>query len=146
MSMVEMMPGQLYIGGKILNADLEFIYKHITAIINLRIKPDYLPFDFTHNRIMIWTPLTVSSTPGLKWTIEMTELINNLIDSGYTVLIHDTIGIQRLGFVITAFYMQRFNLNRDQALSVVRQKKPNIDPPNNYMDLLSEFETYLQHS
>ncbi|MEH7263298.1 dual specificity protein phosphatase family protein, partial [Priestia megaterium] len=142
MNMVEMIPERLYIGGKILNNELEFIYKYITAIINLRTIPDQLPIDFNH-KIMIWTPLTVSSTPGLEWTIKITKLINRLIDSGHNILLHDTIGIQRLGFVITAFYMQHFNLSRDYALSLIRQKKPNINPPSNYMNLLSEFEIYL---
>jgi protein-tyrosine phosphatase len=92
---------------------------------------------------MIWAPLTIFQTPGIQWTISMIKLINNLIDSRQTVLLHDTLGIQRLGFVITAFYMQRFGLKRDQALAAVRRQKPDIDPPPNYMNLLSQFETYL---
>jgi protein-tyrosine phosphatase len=73
----------------------------------------------------------------------MTRLINDLIRSGHTVLLHDTLGIQRLGFVITAFYMQHFRLSRDQALAAVRERKPDLDPPDNYMNLLSQFEAYL---
>jgi hypothetical protein len=73
----------------------------------------------------------------------MTKLISDLIDSKHIAFLHDTIGIQRLGFVITAFYMYHFNLTRDQDLSVVRQKKPNINPPKNYINLLSEFEATL---
>ena len=142
--MVEMIPGRLYIGGRIRNFDCNFIYSHISAIINLQIQQDQPPFDFSH-RIMIWAPLTLSSPPSLQWTIDMTKLINNLIDSGYSVLLHDTAGIQRLGFVITAFYMQRFSLGRDQALSVIRQRKPDINPPENYMNLLAQFEAYIQH-
>jgi len=138
-----MISGRLYIGGQIRKFDWNFIYSHISAIINLQIKQDQPPFDFSH-RIMIWAPLTLSSTPSLQWTMDMTNLISNLIDSGYSVLLHDTAGIQRLGFVITAFYMQRFSLGRDQALSVIRQRKPDINPPENYMNLLAQFEVYLQ--
>ncbi len=94
---------------------------------------------------MIWAPLTLSAPPGLSWTIKMTKQINDLINSGHSVLMHDTLGIQRLGFVITAFYMQRYCLSRDQAIAWVRQKKPDIDPPANYMVLLSKFENYVQN-
>ncbi|MED3933343.1 dual specificity protein phosphatase family protein [Priestia megaterium] len=138
-----MISGRLYIGGRIRKFDWSFIYSYISAIINLQIKQDQPPFDFSH-RIMIWAPLTLSSPPSLQWTMDMTNLISNLIDSGYSVLLHDTAGIQRLGFVITAFYMQRFSLGRDQALSVIRQRKPDINPPENYMNLLTQFEAYLQ--
>ena len=138
-----MISGRLYIGGRIRKFDWNFIYSHISAIINLQIKQDQPPFDFSH-RVMIWAPLTLSSPPSLQWTMDMTNLISNLIDSGYSVLLHDTAGIQRLGFVITAFYMQLFNLGRDQALSVIRQRKPDINPPENYMNLLAQFEVYLQ--
>lgn len=145
MRFVEMIPKQLYIGGKIKASDLNFIYNNVTAIINLRTIPDQLPYQFNH-LTMIWTPLTISSTPGIEWTIEMTQLIKKLIESEHTILLHDTIGIQRLGFVITAFYMKYFNLSRDQALWFIREKKPDIDPPPNYMHLLSEFEGYLSYS
>lgn len=145
MNFVEMIPNQLYIGGEIRESDLEFIYNNVTTIINLRTKPDQLPIHF-NNISMIWTPLTISSTPGIEWTKEMTKLINNLIDSKHIVLLHDTVGIQRLGFVITAFYMQRFKLSRDQALSFVRQRKPDINPPENYMNLLSDFERHISYS
>jgi len=138
-----MISGRLYIGGRIRKFDWNFIYSHISAIINLQLKQDQPPFDFSH-RIMIWAPLTLSSPPSLQWIMDMTNLISNLIDSGYSVLLHDTAGIQRLGFVITAFYMQRFSLGRDQALSVIRQRKPDINPPENYMNLLAQFEVYLQ--
>lgn len=145
MGFVEMIPKQLYIGGKIKDTDLNFIYNNISTIINLRTIPDQLPFQF-NNLTMIWTPLTISSTPGIEWTIEMTTLIKNLIESGHTILLHDTIGVQRLGFVITAFYMKYFNLSRDRALRIIRQQKPDIDPPPNYMRLLSQFEDYLSYS
>jgi hypothetical protein len=62
MSIVEMIPGRLYIGGRISHSDWGFIQKHISTIINLRLKPDQPLFDFS-NRIMIWAPFTLSVTP-----------------------------------------------------------------------------------
>ena len=56
MSFVEMIPERLYIGGKISSDDWDFIQNNITAIVNLRTKPDRPPFDFS-GRMMIWAPL-----------------------------------------------------------------------------------------
>ena len=69
--------------------------------------------------------------------------INQLFDQGYRILIHDTLGIQRLGFVITAFYMRKYRLNREAALYFVKQKKPDIKLTENYMELLTQYEKYL---
>lgn len=137
-----MIPGRLYIGGKISNEDWIFIQSNISAIVNLRTKPDRPPFDFS-NRIMIWTPITISVAPSLEWVNNLMNQLNQLFDQGHRILIHDTLGIQRLGFVIATFYMQKFRLNSEQALYMVRQKKPDIKPTENYMVLLSQYQKYL---
>ncbi|UZJ79617.1 dual specificity protein phosphatase family protein [Fictibacillus sp. KU28468] len=141
--MVEMIPGKLYIGGLIRSEDWGFIQQNITAIINLRTTPDDPPFDFS-GRVMIWAPLTVYYAPDIPWVVKMMNQMNQLLDSGYRILVHDTAGYQRLGFFITAFFMQRFNLEHDQALAMVRQRKPDLDPPPNYMELLKTYGVYLK--
>jgi protein-tyrosine phosphatase len=143
MSFVEMIPGRLYIGGRITSQDWGFIHGNISAIVNLRTKPDRPPFDFS-NRMMIWVPLIIQVAPSLEWVDNLMNRLNHLMDQGHRILIHDTLGIQRLGFVITAFYMQRFHLSRDQALYLVRQKKSDIQPTDNYMELLTQYERFLQ--
>ena len=137
-----MIPGRLYVGGEISNADWRFIESNISAMVNLRTKPDYPPFNFT-NRIMIWRPITISAAPTLEWLNNLMIEINALFDQGHRILIHDTFGIQRLGFVIAAFYMQRFRLNSEHALYAVRQKKPDIKPTENYLALLSQYQHFL---
>ncbi|KAF0820911.1 MULTISPECIES: dual specificity protein phosphatase family protein [unclassified Cytobacillus] len=144
MSFVEMIPQRLYIGGKITAADWDFIKNNITAIVNLRTKPDQPPFDFT-NRIMIWAPLNVRVAPSLDWVLSLMNQLNHLMELNYRILIHDTIGKERLGFVITAYYMQRFGLKRDPAIQLVKQLKPDIKPPADYMRLLKQYENYLGH-
>jgi protein-tyrosine phosphatase len=142
MSFVEMIPKRLYIGGKISSADWNFVQNNITAIVNLRTKPDQPPFDFS-GRVMIWAPLNVRVAPTLEWVLRLMKQLNHLIEVNHRILIHDTIGKERLGFVITAFYMQRYRLKRDQALRKVRQLKSNIKPPADYMRLLHQYEKYL---
>jgi protein tyrosine phosphatase (PTP) superfamily phosphohydrolase (DUF442 family) len=143
MSMVEMIHERLYVGGKISNNDWRFIQKNITAIINLRTKPDTPPLDFG-NRVMIWVPLSIWEAPNLQWVINVMRRINVLFDSGHRILIHCKLGMHRSGFVVTAFYMQRFGMSRDEALKFARQRKPDLDPPPNYMLLLSQYEDYLR--
>ncbi|MDN4071953.1 dual specificity protein phosphatase family protein [Fictibacillus terranigra] len=142
--MVEMIPGKLYIGGLIRSEDWGFIQQHITAIINLRTTPDHPPFDFS-GRVMIWAPLTLYHAPDIPWVVKMMDQMNQLLDSGHHILVHDKAGYQRLGFFIAAFFMQRFNLGLAQALAVVRQRKPDLDPPPNYMELLKIYDVYLKH-
>lgn len=137
-----MIPGRMYVGGRITSDDWSFIKSNITAIINLRTTPDRPPFDFSQ-RVMIWAPITIWVAPSVQWVDNLMKQINVLFDQGHRILIHDTLGIQRLGFVITAFYMQRFRLNREQALQLVRQKKPDINPTPNYMELLTIYEKFL---
>ena len=142
MDFVEMIPGRLYIGGRISSDDWGFVQRNISAIVNLRTKPDRPPFDFSR-RIMIWVPITIWVAPSLEWVDNLMKQLNQLFDQGHQILIHDTLGIQRLGFVITAFYMQKYRLNREEALYIVKQKKPDIKPTENYMEMLTQYEKYL---
>jgi Dual specificity phosphatase, catalytic domain len=142
MNIIEMVSGKLYINGKMTPEDWAFAEKDITAIVNLRTKPDRPPFDFSH-RIMIWTPVTIWVAPSIEWVDTLMKQINLLYDQKHRILIHDTIGIQRLGFVIAAFYMFRFKLNSKEALKAVREKKSDLQPTQNYMGLLKEYERYL---
>lgn len=137
-----MIPGKIYAGGRIFPRDWLFIHQHISAIVNLRTKPDLPPFDFSQ-RVMIWKPITIRKAPSIDWVEDLMRQINRLVDQGHRILIHDTYGYQRLGFVITAYYMQRYRLGRDQALLAVRQIKPNIEPTPNYMALLTRYEKHI---
>ncbi|MED3690756.1 dual specificity protein phosphatase family protein [Peribacillus butanolivorans] len=118
------------------------LFREISVIVNLRKKPDRPPFDFLR-RIMIWVPITIWVTPSLELVDNLIKQLNQLFDQGYRILIHDTLGIHRLGFIITAFYMQKYRLNREEALYLVKQKKPDIKPTENYLQLLTQYEKYL---
>ncbi|WP_235860388.1 dual specificity protein phosphatase family protein [Rossellomorea aquimaris] len=140
--MTEMIRGRLYINGKLSAEDWAFVEKHIAAIVNLRTKPDVPPFNFSH-RFMIWTPVTIQKEPDIRWVDTLMAQVNHLFDGGYPILIHDTIGVQRLGFVIAAFYMYRFRLSSKDALASVRQKKGDLEPTPNYLKLLDDYQLHL---
>jgi len=145
MTLVEMIPGRVYIGGQLKPGDWLFIQHNINVVVNLRTKPNHPPFDFT-KRFMIWSPITIREAPSIQWVDQLMKQINIFFNQGYRIVIHDTLGIQRLGFVIAAFYMQRFQLTSIQALTMVRQKKADLKPTDNYMDLLGRYEKFLRDS
>jgi protein-tyrosine phosphatase len=145
MMITTIIPNRLYAGGKLDREGWEFVARHIHAVINLRMEPDHPPFDFI-GRKLLWTPLLDKHPPDLNWVITVTHLMNVLLYKGDVIYVHDTAGINRLGFILTAFYMQRHGYSRDTALAVLRQAKPNLNPNPGYMALLACFEKYLHKS
>ncbi|MFC4769390.1 dual specificity protein phosphatase family protein [Effusibacillus consociatus] len=143
MDIVEIIPNHLYAGRKLNENGWKFIEQKVHAILNLREEQDKPPFDFT-NRLLIWTPISAKEPPQLHWVIAATGMMNAVLDTGYVLYVHDTDGINRLGFILTAFYMQRFGLSRHEALQTVRQRKHDLNPNERYMVLLSQFEAYLK--
>ncbi|MFC4803214.1 dual specificity protein phosphatase family protein [Neobacillus sp. GCM10023253] len=142
MNHIEMIPGRLYAGGSISSDDWNFVKRKISAIVNLRITPDQPEFDFSR-RVMIWSPIFLWVKPSVEWLDNLMKQINKLVDRGHRVLIHCRFGIHRTGFILTAFYMYRYRLDREQALRKVRRKKPDVAPPPIYMEVLSKYEKFL---
>ncbi|TJY44074.1 dual specificity protein phosphatase family protein [Cohnella pontilimi] len=143
MTIYTIIPNRLYAGGKLDRGGWQFVAEHIHAVLNLRTEPDQPPIDVT-GRLLLWAPILDKAAPDLHWVVDKTRLMNVLLDNGNTLYVHDTAGINRLGFILTAFYMQRFGYSRDTALAVLRRKKPELNPKPPYMALLSCFEKYLQ--
>jgi protein-tyrosine phosphatase len=145
MTIATIIPNRLYAGGDLDREGWKFVAGHIHVVINLRTVPDHPPFDFT-GRMLLWIPILDKIPPNLHWVITVTYLMNVLLDKGNAIYVHDTAGINRLGFILTAFYMQRHGCSRDTALAVLREAKPNLNPNPRYMALLACFEKYVQKS
>lgn len=142
MAIVEFLP-RLYGGGHLDDRGWQFIREHVNVVINIREKRDEPPFDFS-NGILIHKPLKNDEPPKLPWVVEMMRTMNALLATGHVLYVHDTAGRNRLGFILTAFYMQRFRCTRDVALREMRKKKSDLKPNRKYMQLLSDYETYLR--
>jgi protein-tyrosine phosphatase len=143
MRIAEIIPNYLYAGGNLDEQGWRFVEEHVTAVINVREPPDIPPFDPTNRLLLLWAPLADKVPPAFEWIIPMMNTMNSLLCSGQVLYVHDTAGINRLGFVLTAYYMQRFGLGRDHALSLLRTKKPDLNPNKDYMRLLGQYEHYL---
>ncbi len=137
-----MIPKRLYIGGRISSNDWLFVHDNISAVINLQTLPDRPPFDFS-NRVMIWTPLYVWTVPTIDWLDRLITQIMDLFRQGHRILIHCRFGIHRLGFVTTAFYMKQFGLTSEEALAAVKEKRPIVNPPEHYRQVLKQYEQFL---
>jgi protein-tyrosine phosphatase len=145
MIIVPVIPNRLYAGGKLDQQGWRFIAQNINTVINLRTEQDHPPFFFI-GRLMLWTPILDAVPPNLHWVITVTNLMNGLLDTGNKIYVHDTAGINRLGFILTAFFMRRFGYSRHTALTLLRQIKPDLNPNPRYMALLASFEQYLNTS
>ncbi|KIL37577.1 hypothetical protein SD71_02915 [Cohnella kolymensis] len=145
MIIVPVIPNRLYAGGKLDQQGWRFIALNVNTVVNLRTVQDHPPFDFT-GRLLLWTPILDPVPPSLQWVISVTRLMNGLLDTGNVIYVHDTAGINRLGFILTALFMQRFGYGRDTALTLLRQMKPDLNPNPPYMALLASFEAYLNTS
>lgn len=143
MKIVSIIPHRLYAGGELDTPGWKFVQEKVHAVLNLRPVQDHPPFCFL-NRMLIWAPLLSHLSPELPWIIGMTRQIRVLLDSGFVLYVHDVDGINRLGFVLTAFFMDHFQMTRDQALSAVRCRKPDISPNKQFTELLGEYEVYLR--
>ncbi|MBP1935171.1 dual specificity protein phosphatase family protein [Paenibacillus sediminis] len=140
---VEIIPDRLYAGGVLDLAGWSFIRKKADVVFNVIPIPDTPPFD-PAGRMFIWLPLIDKVAPSLTWTIHAVKIMNELMTSGLVMYVHDKVGINRLGFILTAYFMFNYHLERDEALTYLRQKKPNLRPNAKYMQLLAEYEAYLK--
>lgn len=144
MRIVEIIPNCLYAGGKLNEKGWRFIAKHVKLVIDIREEPDMPPFDPANRLLVFWAPLQDKVAPGIEWIFPVMGMMNALVCSGNVVFVHDTVGINRLGFILTAYYMQRFGLSRDRTLALLRTRKPDLDPNPDYMMLLGQYERYLR--
>lgn len=142
MDVVEMIPKQLYAGGKPNAETWAFIQGNVSAILNVRDIQDSPPFPF-YERLLIWAPILDKKAPDLPWVISVTNMANLLLDYGHILYIHDTAGINRLGFILTALFMRRFGCSLTRALYEVQQKKADTNPRPWYIALLRQYEAYL---
>jgi protein-tyrosine phosphatase len=59
------------------------------------------------------------------------------------VYVHCKAGVSRAGLVTVAYLMWRDGLCRDEALQVVRSRRPQVQPTPEFMMLLLEWEQSL---
>jgi protein-tyrosine phosphatase len=135
----EIIPG-LWLGNLQSCYDTDFLIKsNITAIVSL-----YTPIleskKFTDMGITIYQ-LKISDNIGLHSNILMFrqfDSINNFINNNLkygNVLIHCHYGWQRSASICTAFLMKKFNISKEKAIEIIRNKRKLALFPESSFDL-----------
>ena len=78
--------------------------------------------------------------PSLDWLRAQLAFIESQRAAGRTVFVHCRNGVSRSGMVLAAYLMRRESWSRDQALEVLRSRRPDVRPNPAFMQLLLEWE------
>jgi len=111
------------------------------AVVNLCGREDTYPVDAS-----LWEPILEGGPqePDLPWLKRVVAFITEQRDAGRTTYIHCMNGVNRSAMVTIAYLMAKHDLSRDQALALVRAKRPQVQPNPDLMRLLAEWETTLR--
>ena|ERR1700677_4057468 len=110
------------------------------AVLNLCEIED--PYKVAEHR---WVPIKdVEPAPSLDWLKEQVEFIDAQRKAGRQTYVHCRNGVNRSGFVVTAYVMCSQNMTRDEALKFVRSKREGVRPNPIFMDRLLEWEKAIK--
>lgn len=92
----------------------------------------------------LWLPIQDEPLfPGLAWLKLAVAFVASARAAGWGILIHCRAGVSRSGMVNVAYHMYINRWTRDQALSYIRQKRPQTCPNPAFMDGLLEYQKEL---
>ncbi|HEV3235793.1 MAG TPA: dual specificity protein phosphatase [Gemmataceae bacterium] len=88
-----------------------------------------------------WEPIQdASPAPSIDWLREQVNFIDHQRKAGKVTFVHCRNGISRSGMVVVAYEMVKNGMMRDEALALVRAKRPEVRPNSAFQDLLLEWE------
>jgi hypothetical protein len=124
----------LYMGG-----DVKRPPPGTRAVLNLCEKAD--PYRTRDDR---WEPIPdAEPAPDVDWLRQMVLFIDARRREGSTTYVHCRNGVSRSGMVVTAYLMFKHGWTRDQALELIRTKRPIVRPNPAFMKRLLEWEGVL---
>lgn len=92
-----------------------------------------------------WEPMNdLGPPPTLDWLKEQIEFIHQHRQTGKNIYIHCRAGVNRSVTVLAAYLMWRDELNKDDALNKIREKRPRANPYDVHKIYLSEWEARLK--
>ena len=110
------------------------------AVLNLCETED--PYKVPDHR---WVPINdVEPAPTLEWLKEQVDFIDAQRKSSKQTYVHCRNGVNRSVFVVTAYVMYSQNLTRDEALKLIRSKRPDVRPNPIFMERLLEWEKAIK--
>lgn len=86
----------------------------------------------------------------IQYFDETNEFIQETYKAGGRILIHCQAGVSRSAAVLAACLMKSKKINRDEALEIIKRKRPSVAPNDGFMEQLSlyfdlEFDVDAKH-
>lgn len=112
----------------------------IDAVLNLCEIEDSFAAPITR-----WRPIRdAAPAPDLNWLKEQVDFLEEQRSAGRTVYVHCFAGVSRSATVLAAYYMQKKDLTRDQALELLREQRPQVRLNPAFMELLAAWQRRLR--
>jgi hypothetical protein len=91
-----------------------------------------------------WEPIPdLGPAPGIPWLRSQVEFIDQQRKAGLPVYVHCRAGVNRGVTVTAAYLMWRDGLSPDEALALIKSKRPQANPFAVYRAFLAEWEKAL---
>ena len=135
----EIIPGKLYLGNNEAAKNLELLKKNnITAILIC----GYFLSEFFPNQF-IYKTLEFEDNEFEIITYAIVKAID-FIDKNKCVFVHCRKGVSRSSSIVISYIMYHFKKSFDEAYEFVLKKKNNIQPNDNFIKQLKEFDDMIK--
>lgn len=125
--------------------DKELLTKYgVTHILTVAPLKDYKP-PLSNTRHMCLNILDLPQTELSDYYMQAFTFIEECISSNGKVLIHCNAGVSRSAAILIAYLMKTQTLSYDAAWSIVKEKRPNINPNIGFIFQLKNYEKQLNN-
>jgi hypothetical protein len=92
-----------------------------------------------------WKPIPdLGPAPDFDWLTSQVKFMDEQRKAGRPVYVHCRAGVNRSVMVVAAYLMWRDGSTRDEALAIIRAKRPRAGPFGAYQTYLSDWEKRLR--
>ncbi|OBZ89656.1 Dual specificity protein phosphatase 12 [Choanephora cucurbitarum] len=121
--------------------------KKITHVLSLGDFTNTLDMDIEYKNIQV---MDIDEQNLIQYFDETNEFIQSTYKAGGRILIHCQAGVSRSATVLAACLMKSKKIKRDEALEIIRRKRPAVAPNAGFMEQLTlyhdlEFDVDARH-
>lgn len=125
--------------------DEELLTKyHVTHILTVAPLQNYEP-PLSSTKHLCLNILDLPETELSDYYIQAFPFIEDCVQSNGKVLIHCNAGVSRSAAILIAYLMKSQNLSYDAAWTIVKEKRPNINPNIGFIFQLKNYEKQLNN-
>lgn len=144
----EIIPGKLLFGDIIFSKDVRGMRKmNIGAVVDLcHYKDVKSRVKYSHEIDSLYLPVYDCPTNSIDWAEQGSVFIESEIEKGKIVYVHCYYGISRSSTLVLHYLMTRNQMKLNEALSLLRDKRPIVCPTFGFIKGLSELDAKLYKS